>query len=551
MADAAPPRRGEGNTGRACLLLVAAGACAVLALTVVSQFGSSELWDDSFMYTRYADNLLASGKLSWNPGGEATYGLTSPLYLAVVLPLRALMPGDPCPALIAGSLVSGLAFVALLVWLILKWSAEDAARRRLLATLALFWLALSAQHAKEHFVSGMDTVFGLAFLTAYIILAKRHEAAPTLGRAIALGVWGGLFYAARPDLLLYALALPAALVLLGPDAARRRHGLLIGGLTVAAVGLQMGLARLYFGSALPLSFYAKALDLYGGEGGHLRSVALRQLGVFLVTYWYLFLLAGVGAALLLRGPRSERTPLHAALLAATALFILYHLLRTAQIMGWASRYYYPVLPALVFLAAQSAGALLDLAARRAEGALLRVPRGVSWLAALMALYALMPQVRAAYDGIKFLRERGRFARFSLAADCRRRWLSFWFAMDRLAALPDDLVLATTDVGRLAALHPGKRVIDMAGLNETAFAHQRFTAARLFADCRPDVLYMPHHGYRRMNAEVRACPQFVEQYHLFTARQLAASSGIEVVGDVALWKRSRYYPALVEMMTKPY
>src|SRR4029453_7354546 len=43
------------------------------------------VWDDSYMFVRYADNLRAFHTVAWNPGGAPTYGLTSPLFLSVVL----------------------------------------------------------------------------------------------------------------------------------------------------------------------------------------------------------------------------------------------------------------------------------------------------------------------------------------------------------------------------------------------------------------------------------------------------------------------------------
>ena len=92
--------------------------CSIIGLGILSQFSASNIWDDAYMFVRYADNILAHKRLSWNPGGEATYGLTSILFLVVVLPLRLLIPNNPAVVAVLSSLVSGLLFLCLLVILL-------------------------------------------------------------------------------------------------------------------------------------------------------------------------------------------------------------------------------------------------------------------------------------------------------------------------------------------------------------------------------------------------------------------------------------------------
>jgi len=48
------------------------------------------LWDDAYMFSRYAHNILNNGAIAWNPDGVPTYGATSLLYLAVVTFFTAL-----------------------------------------------------------------------------------------------------------------------------------------------------------------------------------------------------------------------------------------------------------------------------------------------------------------------------------------------------------------------------------------------------------------------------------------------------------------------------
>ena len=80
-------------------------------------------------------------------------------------------------------------------------------------------------------------------------------------------------------------------------------------------------------------------------------------------------------------------------------------------------------------------------------------------------------------------------------------------LDRYAELPDDLVVATTEVGVLGASMPNKTVIDLAGLNTAQFAKQAFDPSALFATRRPDVIYMPHWHYVEMNEALKRDPTF--------------------------------------------
>ena len=58
-------------------LWVSVGLAVVsLGVWTLSQLSAFHVQDDSYMFIRYADNLLASGRLSWDPDGAPTYGPT-------------------------------------------------------------------------------------------------------------------------------------------------------------------------------------------------------------------------------------------------------------------------------------------------------------------------------------------------------------------------------------------------------------------------------------------------------------------------------------------
>ena len=531
-------------TLRRCLWLLGLGWCAATALAVLSRSCVGDVWDDSFIFARYADNVLSEGRLVWNPGGEPTYGLTAPLTLILHVPLRFLIRSNPALSLFVQSLLSSVLFLALLAVLVWRHVTGDPLGRRGLLVFVFFMLAVAMPHMHIHFVSGMDTMFALAYLTAYILLAKGCERSPSAGRAVCVGLWGGLAYFARPDLMLYSAAVPIAMAILGPGAARRRLALLIGAVSLAVLGAEMALARLYFGTPLPLPFYAKTLNIYCG---HLRQfygpVPLREFSSFVLNYWFLIALAAAG----LVARRRALPAVDCGLAAATVLFVAYYLGWAVQIMGFASRFYYPTVPALVFLAAQGVAALARAAAPSIRVRIAAVPRALYWFAALLLLYALVPGVRPSLQKIREEAKRGRICCFNIQAEYDRWYSGYWFCLDKFSALPDDLVLATTEVGLPAAMSPRRPIICLSGLNERAFALKGFSAERLFQEYRPALIYLPHCSFKAIADAILADPFFRERYELFTAERLTAASGLKVEMGVALRRDSRHYPAMRKIL----
>jgi hypothetical protein len=502
------------------------------------------VWDDGYMFVRYADNLRAFHTVAWNPGGEPTYGLTAPLFLGVVVPVRMLMPGNPTTAALLSSLICGLVFLALLLLLVYRATNASPLVKRSILLLTLASLAFASSHLDHHLVSGMDTMFVLAFLTLLVWLGMRQEQALSPARAVALGLCGGIAYLVRPDLLIYTSIVPCAQVAFSPSARARRLWLVALLLTLLIVILELVCTALYFHSAFPLPFYAKSMGLYADfNPSRYRHTPFRELLDFFLSYKFLIVMIGADLVWNRRTWRQESSPLEKGLLAATVLFILYYLLFVLQIMGREQRFYYPTLPALAFLAAHSTARL----ARRAQEIAPRVP---AWprlygLGLVLLIWAavLPPRMSDDYDLLlKF--GHGQMAHFNIWDEYRFGGRSLWFHLDDFSALPDDLVIATTEIGRLSAMNPHKAIIDLAGLNDTELARSRFSAEHLFAHARPDLIYMPHPDYRGMQRELTGSPIFIKEYVYYPAETL----GPYLMG-VALRRDSRYFPAMQRIVAE--
>ena len=316
----------------------------ILRIAAILLASYPSLWDDAYMFVRYADNLLRDGKLAWNPGGPPVYGLTSPMYLLVVLPIRLLIADNAAQVMVMASIISGLLFLALLTILILRYS-ETSPTTRLVLLLGVFWLlATTLGHQAEeqwagawtiftlvddlaaHFLSGMDTMFVLSFLTLYLILAKEHEHRQSTGSAIVLGLAGGLAFAVRPDLLLYTLAIPMFIFVMAPESGARRRAFLALAITSAVLVLELGMATLYLDSPLPLPFFAKGVHGYGQAFAQVYGQsALIYLIAYFVSYWPLLLPIAAALILTIKKRENPKRPVEIGLLAATVVLSLIHI----------------------------------------------------------------------------------------------------------------------------------------------------------------------------------------------------------------------------------
>ena len=495
-----------------------------LVLGIVVRFLQEGVWDDGYMFVRYADNLLHHGRLSWNPDGPGTYGLTGIAFLFVVVPVRLLIPHNALLAATVSSMLCGFLFLASLVPLV---------RRRLsghrLSGLYALWiafgLAVAARVLCVYFTNGMDTSLAMALL-AFVLLLWDRKSSPWL-----LGFFGGLAFWVRPDLLAFTVTIPVVVALV--DRNQRRAALLTLVVTLATVGVQMALSRKFLHSALPLAFYAKSGRLYRDLWFEQVS-AWHELGQFIVAYLFLFAPLGIW---LFTGWRKKAFPLEQAIVVSLVLFAGYHLFVVTPILGEHARFFHPALPAVIYLAIDAIAALVDPVADR----LLELVRALAWPTRTLAIVLLL---------LPLLQQDARLA-FELRAWTQteqRTWPTLeetfphigahiWYRLDRFSKLPDDLVIATTEVGEPGVMNPGKTIIDMAGINDTEFALAPLSVDRLL-DRKPDLVYLPPPAYRGMLRELRASARFGRDYEIYEGDRVKPA----VLG-IALRRSSPHFAAM--------
>ncbi len=535
-------------------VLLAVAVLFSVVTDVAARLGMRRVWDDAYMYERYADHLLAGLGVRWNAGEPPTFGLTALLFLAPVTLLRALGPPSDDFAVLYASVLFGVVLIGLLAWLALR-ATRDAPRRGLLLVVVLFG-ALGQCALCYHFTTGMDTTFALAALCGFMLAADRMQRTPTRLAAITVGALGGGLFVARPDLLLFPASVLLTLLIGAADAKARRLAWCAGLVAAAVLAAQLGVARWYFGSALPLPFYAKAAHRYGADmDARYALLAADGLVTFTWHHWPLLLLA---VSPLLGGVRRLRAtwgPVELGLFAATAAFCVWCRFFVLQVMPAGQRFYYPMVPPLVYLACRAAAQWLR------DPPLVITPgrqRVMAITTSLLFIGALGPTLYLGIEhGDEWLAQQRATVRAESGTSAEAKvddpdsdavWISNAaslltriFAVAELPDLPDDLVVAGTEIGFIGLRASGKRVVDLCGLHDTDFALHGFSADRLLTIDHPDLLYLPHHDYTEMRAAISGHPTFKDEYERFSRQRMRGLT-------VALRRTSPHYARLRELLT---
>jgi hypothetical protein len=516
-------------------------ACVIIAASIVGTFTASSVLDDSYMFARYADNLLNGRGISFNPGSSPTYGLTSPGYLIVVIPFRLFVRHSPPLAMLFSSLCSGLAFLAITAMLIrLVGRSIDARWRQILSLVVLAALAHAASDLSVHFVSGMDTMFGLAYIGLYLVIITLFEKTPSLRNTFAAGILGGAAFWIRPDLLLYTVGIPAAIALFSKDPRTRINSCVALAVTVAFTGLIVIANVQYFGSALPLPFYAKTLHLYGQTiEAVYRYEGLIQLHRYVASYAILLSIVVIAAASGRKAWWESLSGVGKGALVSTVLFMVFYCCFVLQIMPQSQRFYYPSLPGILLVTFES----IRYFARMHDPEFTQSSRfRRTAVFVLFAFYVTLPSAIWNLDRLSMTP--GIWAKgFQLVDEYRDTWSGYWFCLDKFSALPDDAVFAATEVGYPIGMNPRKCVIDLTGLNETTIAHEKFSADIFFSVYQPDVIFMPHVHYAEMTANILADPFFRTNYDFYSPQITGTELGISIK------RTSKYYRRMKDIVER--
>ncbi len=505
-----------------------------LSIVVLLHYRQSFTFDDAYMFLRYADHLRHAHAIAWNIDGVPTYGLTSLTWFAVIF-LASFLPISAMGIVTLASWLTGMLAFAAMAAVITSESKTPFLRSPAFVFPIIAFLFLLNPHFDFSMVNGMETMLALLLNTLFCRQAFRFLRAPSAATGAALAILGCLATLTRPEAALCVVLIPALAWWL---LLKRRHVGALGtffAVYATSMALDLLLCRMYFHSAVPLSFYMKSRHAYLGYANFWDWP--QYLLLFLeatAPAWLVILVLG----------RRPHLPILVTFLVPVALTFAY-LATVTQIMGASARYYMPYAAFVVLPAFQ----LLDsyYVSRQSTREIV-IPR---WPLLRIAALSLLFLYAVEYPRITGFEQARLLAYpqpiFYVPARQPLPPLAGWkesieaFTQDVVKNLPAGSTVAASEVGMIGAAAPQVNVIDLGGLNDTYIAQQGFSTRYLLGRA-PDVIWMPHPDYTYLYGTLASDPALTRDYTVLAG---AFNYGI------AVRRSSLHYPAVMAALNRSW
>lgn len=461
-----------------------------LAYTAFSHFWTPgpTVFDDAFMFSRYAYNVAEHGNYGWN-AGEATFGCTSVLYTFWVWFWQELIGIGIAHTkfILAGSSL----FFGLL-GLFLLWRSL-----RLLHPAGVpAWMWLLPVVGSNLFVTnstnGMDSSMAFAATTAMVWAWLRYRDQPHTKAWLLAILLSYLPFLVRPDTGFYVTLFPA--LWLWSQGKRHRifpSYLILGALLIADTAIKWW----YFGDPLPLPYYGKSGDILIGYIGQDQWRISRYLVLLLLTG------AAPAIVVVLRNIRPAwQTLVAMGLPMFLTLFVLHG---SVQVMGYDARLYFASLPFLL---------LAPLAALDQEQLHSLYDHGLrTFLFAYVALLGLWIVTQRIDDYRNFIEEREANEILYGQPDWDpHSGAPIFRIVNQLS--PHDTI-AASEHGFLSVLYPDMYILDLVGLHHPDIAKFGYQDS-LLDHYQPALIWMPHEDYTGLRDKMLNNPGFQAHYHHF-------------------------------------
>src|SRR4051812_34070544 len=232
-------------------ILFVVSACLVcLGYTLYT----NQIWEDSLITLRQAENLLKGQGLTYNPG-ELVHGFTSPINVLLLALCHFLTGQSSSDATLWLYRMFSIAAFAASGVLMLK-AFHETPPRWSAATWFLGIVYLFDVKNVAFSINGMETAFMLLFVAWAVYLMSRAEPGQWLWRGLC---WGGLMWS-RPDGCVYIAAFSLSEIIF-LSASRRATIISLAksaAVCFAAYGPWIAWAWWYYGSPIPHTIIAKA-----------------------------------------------------------------------------------------------------------------------------------------------------------------------------------------------------------------------------------------------------------------------------------------------------
>ncbi len=482
----------------------------------VNYFGTT-LFDDAYMFIRYADNVLGGYGFVWNRGEASVYGTTSILYALFITFMRSvtnLISVSATNTLIASTFIFSCGSILCLS--IIRSQLLKAGT--LLQSISLYCFALLfCTPLLIHIFFGMDTTLSL-FTNTLLILSVLHliikQPVNTNKAVFLIILCAYLAFLARPDNIIAATAFPIlAIYFFIPSPNKKIITLIIGITLILCID---GLVKyLILGDPLPLSFYAKRNGFYEGYVGLHKWNPIGYLLGFIACCIPFFAFT--------RFKNDQLTVKLAIVFLLPALITFTYHLTMIQIMGHIGRFQFPFLPFFIVFSL--------ICGLRCRGEKIKNIRyWITSFAILISGYAILLclniYVAPIYNNyVSQIEERQHiypttkyhFPAQKLGEEGKLPSFKAWDLMLEVGEFgkrfPQGTKIAMSEYGYIGAMAPQAIIIDTIGLHSSDIAHNGFSVDNLFAQ-EPDIITIPDNVYTKITSQILDNDTFKSDYEYY-------------------------------------
>jgi len=504
-----------------------AGFLVAFVTELTDRVPGKKLYDDAYMFLRYAKMWLAGYGESWNANEGPVYGNTSQLHFFVVLFLRAFTDYGDRLVLSLSSAIPAMLFLLYLPWVCSKHASVYVEKSWWVRYVFWFLTASAAfvyfSSISMHFKTGMDACLSLLMHLWLIDQVLMYVRSPHRSRLFFIVAIVYLAFLTRPDNLLTCVLVPLAAIIF---IAKNYKEALVFCFSLGLILVLDGLAKWwYFGDVIPLAFYVKQKGFYDGFNDVISNSPWFSFSHFLYGVWpFAFLICWFYQ-------RKNNQILGILLIPSLLTITYYFTLQT--IMNLEARYFFPFTVYFVM------------------AALLVVRQDIRAIFSAKGIFIAL-LFSGLYVGIGLIHEhRWAVAGFFTANPvlCDDRVLnrspdtpklppvpikdSYHGMSDMMKVMPAGVTIAMTEHGYMGAFHTHVHILDMIGLHNREVAHQGYSVDWFYAK-KPDAIWVPHWSYTCINAKTFSDPRFIQEYDFYPVLFLTG---------YAIRKDSPYYEPL--------
>ncbi len=443
------------------------------------------IYDDAFMFYRYAYNLHHYHAIAWNPDGPHVYGTTSLPWLFVVTAFSYL-PVSPKIALDLASSVFFLLTVALVARVLSKQSQSSIFIKPWNIFCILICFCTLSTTFLTNATGGMETMLSLMANSMVCLLAIQIiRQATTKNTWKLLPIAAFFAYSVRPESGICDLMLPSLAIVFFVNQNKIQRLVHFLFFTFLLIGFELVSCKIYFGTALPLSFYAKS-----------TSIANIYWNIWPINLFDFSGLLVVCLAAIVMTASKKNLRLIFCFLVPTFLTFLY-LSTIIQLSREAGRYYCAYLPYFFI----PAFAVVDF--YLANNILISAK---SLLVRFCIATAITSTATISY-GLSVWKFAIQITKHPFVETYMRSFRSNdpilpqlpWqndlvaFSNDVACKLPYGVKIAAGEDGYLSAQCHNLPIVDMGGLNDNVIARTGFSAEYVLQK-KPDLIWMPNSDF---------------------------------------------------------